>query len=218
MRSFRSITALALVLFAGGAFAQDPDPEANVDEGLVRVHSSRKGAVYRSPDVRFERYKKVSFDAVTVTFRSSWRREYPRLTEADVERIRSRAATQFREQLEHELVELGRYELADSPAPDVLRVKARIEEFDQKSPSTDDIRGLRTYARTAGDMVLIVELYDAASGVIVARIVDPEKAKEYNEPQLIDRVFVETEAQKSFANGARLTREALNVAITERPR
>jgi hypothetical protein len=218
MRSFRSISALALVLLAGSAFAQPPEPDAHDDDGLVRVQSSRKGAVYRSPDVRFERYKKVSFDAVTVTFHSSWRREYPRLTESEVERIRSRAATQFREELERELVKRAHYTLAEKPAPDVLHIKARIVEFDQKSPNTDDLRGLRTYARTAGDMVLIVELYDAASGVLVGRIVDPEKGKEYNEPQLIDRIFVEAEAQRSFANAAQLTREALNVAITERPR
>jgi hypothetical protein len=218
MRSFASTLAFVLVIFTGGVFAQDPDPDAIIDDGLVRVQSSRKGAVYRSPDVRFEQYRQVSFDPVSVTFKSSWRREYPRLTESDVEKIRSRAATQFREELERELVKLGHYKLAEGPAPDVLLIKARILEFDQKVPSTSDIRGIRTYARTAGDMVLIVELFDAASGVLVGRIVDPEKAKEYSDPQLIDRIFVETEAQRSFANAARLAREALNVAITERPR
>lgn len=218
MRSFTSMMAFAVVIFAGGVIAQEPDPDSNVDDGLVRVESSRKGAVFRSPDVRFDRYKRVMFDPVTVTFKSGWRRVYSRLTEPEVERIRSRAAIQFQEELQHELVKLARYKLAEAPAPDVLRIKARIEQFDQKAPSTNDIRGIRTYAREAGDMVLIVELYDASSGVLVARIVDPEKAKEYTEPQLIDRVFVETEAQKSFENASRLTREALNVAITERPR
>jgi hypothetical protein len=218
MRLFASRLTFALVVCASGAIAQEPDSDAIVDDGLVRVESSRKGAVFRSPDVRFERYKQIMFDPVTVTFKSGWRREYSRLTETEVERIRSRAATQFREELEHELVKLARYKQAEAPSPDVLRVKARIEEFDQKVPSTNDIRGVRTYARQAGDMVLIVELYDASSGVLVGRIVDPERSKEYTDPQLIDRVFVETEAQKSFENAARLTREALNVAITERPR
>jgi hypothetical protein len=218
MRKLASTLTFALVIFAGGVLAQEPDPDAIVDDGLVRVESSRKGAVFRSPDVRFERYKRVMFDPVTVSFKSGWRREYSRLTEAEVERIRSRAATQFREELEQELVKLARYTLAEAPAPDVLRVKARIEQFDQKAPSTNDIRGVRTYARQAGDMLLIVELFDASSGVLVGRIFDPEKSKEYTDPQLIDRVFVEAEAQKSFENAARLTREALNVAITERPR
>jgi hypothetical protein len=217
MRKLASMLAFAMVFVAGAAAAQDSDP-ATLDDGLVRVQSSRKGAVYRSPDVRFERYRRVMFDPVTVTFKSSWRREYPRLTESEVERIRSRAATQFREELGRELVKLGRYAVAESPAPDVLLVKARILEFDQKAPSTGDLRGIRTYALNAGDMVLVVELYDAASGVLVGRIVDPEKAKEYADPQLIDRIFVEAEAQRSFMNAAQLTREALNVAITERPR
>ena len=79
--------------------------------------------------------------------------------------------------------------------------------------------GIGTWASpTPGDMTLIVELYDAPSGVLVARIVDPEKAREYRVLKMIDRIFVEAEAQRSFANAARLAREALNVAITERPR
>ena len=184
----------------------------------VLVPSSRNGAVYRAPDVRFERYRKVIIEPVTVAFKSTWRREYPKLPESEVEKIRSRAATQFHEQLERELVKQGHYELAESPAPDVLTIKARIVEFDQKAPAPKDSRWVETYALSAGDMVLIVELHDAASGVLVGRIVDPEKAKEYSELQLIDKIFVESEARKSFANAARLTRGALNVAITERPR
>ena len=208
----------ALVILAGVAPAQELVPDAIVDDGLVFVPSSRKGKVYRSPDVRFERYRQVIIEPVTVTFKSTWRREYPRLSESDVEKIRSRAAEQFHEQLTRELVKLGHYALAENPAPDVLKIKARIVEFDQKAPSPKDSRWVETYAHSAGDMTLIVELYDAASGVLVGRIVDPEKGKEYRQLQLIDKIFVENEAKISFSNAARLTREALNLAITERPR
>jgi hypothetical protein len=223
MRSFASKWAVALAFLAGSVIAQTPDPDAmaegaQVDDGLVLVPSSRKGAVYRSPDVRFERYRRVIIEPVTVTFKSTWRREYPRLSESDVEKIRSRAAEQFHEQLTRELVKLGHYALAENPAPDVLTIKARIVEFDQKAPAPRDSRWVETYALSAGDMTLIVELYDAASGVLVGRIVDPEKGKEYRQLQLIDKIIVETEAKISFSNAARLTREALNVAITERPR
>jgi hypothetical protein len=225
MRALATSSTLALVLmmFASAGTAQDAEPvakadESLIDDGLVLVPSSRKGLVYRSPDVRFERYRQVIIEPVTVTFKSTWRREYPRLSESDVEKIRSRAAEQFHEQLQRELVKLGHYSLAETPATDVLTVKARILEFDQKAPAPKDSRWVETYALSAGDMVLVVELYDAASGVLVARIVDPEKAKEYGQLQLIDKIFVENEARKSFANAARLTREALNVAITERPR
>jgi hypothetical protein len=225
MRGLTTTSAVALVLMmiASGVGAQDPDPATAVDgqgadDGLVPVPSSRKGLVYRSPDVRFERYRKVIIEPVTVAFKSNWRREYPKLSESDVEEIRSRAAAQFHEQLERELVKEAHYALAESPAPDVLTIKARIVEFDQKAPAPKDSRWIESYALSAGDMILIIELFDAASGVLVGRIVDHEQAKEYRDLQLIDKYFVENEARKSFANGARLTREALNVAITERPR
>jgi hypothetical protein len=68
-------------------------------------------------------------------------------------------------------------------------------------------------------MKLVVELRDAASGVLVGRIIDYEKAREYEytrELQRADQVTIMHEAGIAFGNAARFTREALNVAKTER--
>jgi hypothetical protein len=214
MRRHLESLAFVLTCFAGSAFAQATADI--VDDGLVRVPSSRAGMVYRSPDVSFVHYRRLSFDAVTVAFKRGWRREHRKLTESQVERIRSRAAEQFRDELMTELIGRGHYPLADAPAPDVLRIKASILDLDQWAPLAGSVPGARTFARSMGEMTLIIELYDAASGVLVGRIVVPEHAKISSVPMLVDQVAIETEARIGFADAARLTREALNVAITER--
>jgi len=62
-------------------------------------------------------------------------------------------------------------------------------------------------------MTLIVELRDAASGVTVGRIIDFEQARETRELQMVNNM---TEARIAFANAARYTRSAINIAKTER--
>ncbi|HEV7609345.1 MAG TPA: DUF3313 family protein [Steroidobacteraceae bacterium] len=208
--------APALALLAIGAFAQVATEVPG--DGLVRIPSSREAAVYRSPDVSFVQYKRLMFDRVAVSFKAGWRRDHPKLSEAEVERVRSRAASGFQEELAHELVDRGHYVIAEAPAPDVLRVKPLIVDLDQTAPTAGMDPSLRSYARTATKMTLIVELYDAASGVLVGRIRDLEPAREYPEPRRLDQVFIETEARHAFANASRLVHEALSVAMTERPR
>jgi hypothetical protein len=65
-------------------------------------------------------------------------------------------------------------------------------------------------------MTLIVELYDASSGVLVGRVVDLTPPREYPEERRLDQVFIDTEARGAFANASRLAHEALSVAMAER--
>jgi hypothetical protein len=66
-----------------------------------------------------------------------------------------------------------------------------------------------------------VELRDGDSGVLIGRIIDYEKAREYEytrELQRADQVTIAREAAYAFGNASRYTREALNVAKSERPK
>jgi hypothetical protein len=210
-----TVTCLALVLMATCALAQDEFQPA--DEGLVQVTSRRDAAVYRSPDVSFAQYRRLMFDRVSVTFKAGFRRNHPKLTEEDVERLRSRAAAQFQDELERELAERGKFPVAEEPAPDVLRVKAMLTSFEPNAPNAGRTPGERAYARSAiSSMVLMVELYDAASGVLVGRILDLTTPMEYQRPQRIDQVVLEDESRRAFKHAAQLVRDAINVAMTER--
>jgi hypothetical protein len=188
------------------------------EDGLVRVPSSRKAGVYRLPDATFAQYRRVMLVPASVEFRKNWdRKNLDRLNTglkpSERKRIADDMALAFHEELVAELVERGGFTLADAPAPDVLLIAPMISELDITAPDAGGTPGQKSFVRTAGSMTLITELRDAASGVTVGRIIDYEKARETRELQMVNHI---AEARIAFANSARYTRSALNIAKTER--
>jgi len=211
---FRSLV-LASLLLSGAAQAQDtPDV---TEDGLVRVPSSKKVGVYRAPGIPFAQYRRVIINpSIPVTFRRGWQREHPELKEDDREKIRADFVRLFLTELEKELVERGGFAAAESPMPDVIRVDASISALNITAPDAGTTPAERTYTRNAGSMTLTVELRDAASGVLIGRIIDFERTREYQEAQLVNQVTNEAEFRVGLAAAARYTREAINVAKTDR--
>ncbi|HEX6397604.1 MAG TPA: DUF3313 family protein [Steroidobacteraceae bacterium] len=215
MRTLRTIVAVLLVV-AGAAVAQDP-PETTED-GLVRVPSNSRAGVYRAPGVPFARYGRVIIGAsIPIVFRKGWQRAHREVTARDLENIRADFARAFRTELDEELVKRGGFAVAPDPGPDVIRIDATVTELDLTAPTAGNTPSGRTYTRNAGSMKITIELRDAASGVLIGRIIDYEHARDFREPQLVNQVSNLEEFRVGFANAARYTREAINVAKTERP-
>lgn len=207
---------LLLALWCGAAGAQVLTD--TTEDGLVRVPSSIKAGVYRLPDATFAQYQRVMLAPATVAFRKhSSHQKRDRLDTglkpSERQRIVDDMSNAFHEELVAELVERGGFALAEAPATDVLLITPMITELDITAPDAGNTPGQRTFVRTAGSMTLIVDLRDAASGVTVGRIIDYEKARETQELLLVNPV---TEARIGFANAARYTRSAVNIAKTER--
>ena len=208
--------ALCLALVCSAAVAQVVSDVT--EDGLVRVPSSRKAGVYRLPDATFAQYRRVMLAPASVVFRKNWdRKNLDRLNTglkpSERQRIADDMALAFHEELVAELVERGGFALAEAPAPDVLLIAPAITELDITAPDAGSTPGSRSFVRTAGSMTLIMELRDAASGVTVGRIIDHEQARETRELLLVNHI---SEARIAFANAARYTRSALNIAKTER--
>ena len=209
------VTVVALGLTLGAGWVRAAQPEVTED-GLVRVQSSRKVGVYRAPDIPFTQYRRISLDGIAVSFSKNWLRINKNLKEADRGRIRADLVRAFREEMTKELVDRGGYALTDEASTDVLRVQPSIQDLDITAPDAGLTPGTRSFVQTAGSMTLVIELRDAASGVVVARIIDVERARETRDLQLANQTSNDVEARMAFASAARHTREALNVAKTER--
>jgi hypothetical protein len=217
MRALHFIVAVLLLVSAGAAGAQDP--RETTEDGLVRVPSNSRAGVYRAPDVPFARYGRVIINAsIPITFRKGWQRTHREVSAKDLENIRADFARAFRTELDEELVQRGGFAVAPDPAPDVIRIDATVTELDLSAPAAGNSPSGRTYTRNAGSMKITIELHDAASGVLIGRIIDYEHARDFREPQLVNQVTNLEEFRVGFANAARYTREAINVAKTERPR
>ena len=210
------VLALGLLLCAGTALPREP-PEVTED-GLVRVPSNSRAGVYRAPGVPFAHYRRVIIGpSIAIDFRKGWRRTHREVDADDIEKIRGDFARALRTELDEELVQRGGFAIAPEPAPDVIRIDATVSELDLAAPIAGNTPSGRTYTRNAGSMKVTIELRDAASGVLIGRVIDYEQAHEFQEPQLVSQVTNLEEFRSGFARAARYVREAINVAKTERP-
>jgi hypothetical protein len=186
------------------------------EDGLVRVPSSRRISVYRAPEVPFHRYQRIVIAPIPVVFRKTWIRDNHEMKREEIDRLKEEFASAFRQELVEELVERGGYELAETVGPDTLRVEPYVLNVNIVAPQAGAEARAHTYTRTGNSMKVAIELRDAASTVIVGRIINVVQPAEWSIAQFASKVSNLSEARSQFADTARYTREALNVANTQR--
>jgi hypothetical protein len=171
---------LAIVLFAATSSAiagQDELPEVTM-EGLHRVPDSKLAIVYAEPNADLARYNRILLLDAYVAFRKNWERDQRsnsanplRVTSKDIEDIKNRLSGEFQSVFRTTLEE-GGYQLANEPGEDVLLIRPAIINLDINAPDTPQAGRTKTYASTAGEMTLYIELYDSATGDMIAKALD----------------------------------------------
>ena len=151
-----------------------PDAEVTVD-GLHRVDHSVMALAYVKPDLDLAGYTKLMLDDSEVAYRKDPRgrrqaqyagEENYALTPSQMQDLKA----WFREALVTALTENGGYQIVEAPGPEVLRVSAHLIDLEVRIPTEN--RQPRTYARSFGEVTLILELFDSESGEILARVAD----------------------------------------------
>ena len=173
----RLISALMASVFVlcPAAVLAESDTGPNID-GLELVEKDRRGEIYAARDVDWPTYKKIKFEDVTVAFRKNWLRDQNhgrkslsnRVTANDAERIRNDLAALFEEVFTEELTEKGDWVIVEESAEDVLLIKPSIVDLDVYAPDIQGASRTRSYTDSAGKMTLKLELYDSATGAILA--------------------------------------------------
>ena len=201
--------AMGICAMLAGCAAPKPRPDDNIDDGLVRVDKALLDELYVSPDAPLAHYKRVMIDPIEVTFKDGWRKQHPDLNDKDFESLQTRLATSLREVLVAEFAR-GGYVLVESPANDVLRVRASITDANFASPESGEDK--HTFVKSAGEMTLRVQAYDGPSGTLVARAKDYEFDPETRNFERADRTSTNVAARRIFAKWAEELRSALDVA------
>ena len=152
-------------------------------DGLVRVPSKKLYLVYLQPEADFRGYTKVILDPTEVAFHKDWRRNQNmstrdlggKVSERDVQEAVSKGITAANE-IFAKAWEKGGYAIVTAPGPDVLRVTTGILNINVSAP--DKMRAGRSYtfADTAGDATLIVEVRDSMTNALLGRAVDQRVA------------------------------------------
>jgi hypothetical protein len=222
--------AMAAAVFAaalaGFAAAQSNDlPKSSreaawawSEEGLQPRSVQGLDTVYVRPGVNFAEYRRVLLKPVSVAFRRGYLMtplpgSRDRISKADAQKVRDRLALVVQEEVAKELVS-GGYKFANEPGDDVLEVDMSIVDLFVAAPDVRNSVHVNTYAISAGEMSLVMELRDSASGEVLARAFDHSTATDSTWAHQITNVENEAEARRMASNWAHALRLGLDRART----
>lgn len=208
-------TILLLCALAGTATAAESQPEQTSPEGLQLTPSKNVELLYTRPGASLAAYKQVAILDCYVAFRKDWQRDQNdtaiRVTGADMDRIKKNLSGEFQKVFAQELTK-GGYTLTDQAGDDVLILRPAIVDLDVTAPDTMSAGMARTFSTSSGSMTLYLELYDGATGQIIARAIDRGNARDMGTMMWQNSVTNRAEADRLLEKWAGLARKALDNA------
>jgi Protein of unknown function (DUF3313) len=210
---------LALLLALGPcANAKDAPPAVSPD-GLQLQKSTKNSLVYTKPGATLTPYKRVAILDCYVEFEKDWEQDYNRsrvgldgrVTDKDVERIKTGLAAEFKKVFSDELQKKGGYQVVDVAAPDVLVLRPALLNVEVNAPDLMTAGIGATVVRSAGQMTLYLELWDSATNTIIARVMDAQE-DESAFAQRASRVTNQAAADRILREWASKLREHLDAA------
>lgn len=209
MRSFVALFAAALFAGVGPVVASDEPPELTHD-GLELVDGTKLDAVYRLPGADFTQYERVAILECAVAFRKNWQRDQnrnrrgtARIKQEDMDRIKAALSDEFLKIFSEEL-EKGGYAVVDTGGEDVLLLRPAIINLDVTAPDIMEPGRTRTFAASAGQMTLYMEVFDSVTSAILGRAVDGQSAWSAGRVQISNRVTNKAEADRILRRWAKI--------------
>jgi len=206
----KMLASMMVALLVGlPASAADKLPEVDSD-GLQLVKGSKVRIAYVKPGATLGQYRRVMLLDCYVEFAKDWQRDYNMdqvglsglVSDKDAERIKNDLSAEFRKVFTDELTKAG-YPVVDGPAPDVLLLRPALINVEVTAPDILSASRTRTWVQSAGAMTLYMELYDATTETLLARVIDPQ-ADDPAWAQRADRVTNKAAADLILRNWAEL--------------
>lgn len=212
-RPFLGLLATFLMAAAATA-ADDPGLPATTHDGLVLSKGKVAKVLYVRPGVDFSQYKRIAILDCAVAFRKDWERDQAfsgnRVTQKDMDRIKSDLSAEFLKIFSDELQNKGGYQIVTTGAEDVLVLRPAIVDLDVTAPDTMEPGRQFTLTESAGAMTLYLEVYDSVTSQILARAVDREASRGMGRIQWSNRVTNKQEADRILRRWASALREQLD--------
>jgi len=150
-------------------------PEVS-DDGLQLVKDTKMAAVYAEPGADLSAYSRIKLVAPEIAFKKNWERNLKSRSASKLSRVNTK---QIKKDLSdmfaaifYDTLTNGGYELVAEDAEDVLTLRPSIINLDIKSPEQHGTGRSTSYAQSAGEMTLYLELYDSETGDLIAKAVD----------------------------------------------
>ncbi|RLQ20415.1 DUF3313 family protein [Seongchinamella sediminis] len=203
---YLAVAALFAAVLSGCASTGQEEPEVTHD-GLHLVHDTTFAAVYLKPGVDLSVYEKYGVTDCQVAFRKNWLRDQNtsrmmltnRVTQKDMDRIKSKLGEDCEEKFRDALLKDPAYTLVEefTQGEEVLILRPSIINLDVSAPDTNYPGIERSYTTSSGEMTLYLELLDATTEEILARVIDRREDPD-------DRVMMWTNSVTNKANADRI--------------
>ena len=208
--------ALTLAVTSSLAATKKDVDEAMSRDGLQKINVKGLELAYARPGASLAAYKRVKLDPVEVQFDKSWNPTRTgsriKLGAEEREKIRATVAKLVEEEFAKAVQAGGTYQISSESAPDVLRVKASVLNVYINAPADTGAGRSKTYVSSAGQMTLLAELSDSASGQMLARVADRREGNSLARMERADRIENEGAARQVAAAWAQILRNALDKA------
>jgi hypothetical protein len=217
-----ALVAVTLALGTAGltpAAAAKSLPETS-PEGLKLVPKTKVSAVYLREGATFGDYDKVMIIDCHVAFRKNWQRDHNRdsafrVSDADVTRIKTELADEFRKVFTAQLTAKGE-NVVSTPGAGVLVLRPAIVNLDITAPDVAAAGRSRTFTASAGQATLFLELYDSVTSELLARAIDVKAANStWGFISVTNGATNRTEAQRMLKKWADLLGTFLQNARTD---
>lgn len=193
-----TLFVLATATLAGAALAQAVGDAARAADGLVAVKARVLDEVAVRPGVDLPAYRSVIVEPASASLRKDWLKDLNEtrspsrwLTRDDAQQITDEAAARLSAMTATVFRERG-YEIAAAPAAGVLRLSPAVTDLDVYAPDVPTPGIQRYFERDAGQATLRLDVRDAVSGALLARVVDRGTASEirlHNRATSVSNVF-----------------------------
>lgn len=215
---YSKISVISLAIFTMLGCTTTSDAPAVSPEGMNLKVSTRSTIAYKKEGVDFSEYDKVKLVASQVSFKKNWKRDYNRdqaslsnrVKDDDMLRIKNEVAALFDEVLKEELSSSKYDYLVDKVDGKTLLIKPAIIDLDVYAPDLMTASRGRTYTQESGEATLFLEVYDAVSGEILARIIDNEVVGDRGYANWSNRVSNRADAKRTIRKWAVSLREKLD--------
>ena len=175
-----SIAALAGTTFAAPYNAAVPATK----DGLVAVQSRTLDELYVRPNTDLSVYHRIIVDPGQAALKKRWlkdmnaQRDVQRwLVPEDAQRITDEAAASLSTVVAETFKGRG-YEIATAPGEGVLRLSASVTDLYVNAPDVPAPGMQAAFVRDTGEATLRLDVRDAATGTLLARVVDRDTARE----------------------------------------
>ncbi|MBW8189638.1 DUF3313 domain-containing protein [Neiella marina] len=176
------VTSLSLSLGHTTLYAADQEPQTSYDH-LVKVESKKVKELYLKQGETFADYDRMLLAVADVAFRkNAYRSQFASRNQMEkgIAKASDKLQVLFDDTFREVINEKGDFKFTNQRSESTLLVVPKlINVYLTTLDEASSTSSMKTYAESAGEMTLVLELYDSVSGEILARIVDHKQATDW---------------------------------------